>query len=244
MGGSSQSMLLSFNMPPVAKSGMLGFLSGGGGGFSPDDVDDLGAWYDSSDSSTITESSGRVSQWNDKKGSANLVQGTSGSQPLVVENDLNNLNVIDFVNDRDMDTGTLTGISQPQTWYFVMTAPAATGTTRRPMLSGSQQMFTSASSNRFSIYAGQQLDFTKSLGTTQFYIWTLRFNGTNSDLLLDDSSEVNGDGGTDGAGTLNIAGAFDNYANNKVAEILRYDSNVSDDDNDLIITYLQDKWDL
>ena len=32
MGGSSKSILLPFNMPPVAKGGMLGFLSGGGGG--------------------------------------------------------------------------------------------------------------------------------------------------------------------------------------------------------------------
>lgn len=32
MGGSSKSMLLPFNMPPVAKGGMLGFLSSGGGG--------------------------------------------------------------------------------------------------------------------------------------------------------------------------------------------------------------------
>ena len=32
MGGSSKSMILPFNMPPVAKSGMLGMLSGAGGG--------------------------------------------------------------------------------------------------------------------------------------------------------------------------------------------------------------------
>lgn len=31
MGGSSKSMLLPFNMPPVTNTGMLGFLSGGGG---------------------------------------------------------------------------------------------------------------------------------------------------------------------------------------------------------------------
>ena len=35
MGGSSKSMLLPFNMPPIAKSGMLGMLSGAGGGGVP-----------------------------------------------------------------------------------------------------------------------------------------------------------------------------------------------------------------
>ena len=128
MGGSSQSMLLSFNMPPVAKSGMLGFLSGGGGGFSPDDVDDLGAWYDSSDSSTITESSGRVSQWNDKKGSANLVQGTTGSQPLVVENDLNKSEFISGKGDLpnplcvDIETASICDLGCPHCFRdYIMT---------------------------------------------------------------------------------------------------------------------------
>tara|TARA_Y100000310_G_scaffold283324_1_gene305208 strand:+ start:247 stop:969 length:723 start_codon:yes stop_codon:yes gene_type:complete len=220
-------------------------FSTGGGGFSPDDVDDLGCWYDASDSTTVTkDGSDRVSQWDDKKGSADLTQSTSGSQPLLVEGDLNDLDVINFTNDRDMAV-TSTSASQPTTWYLVATAPAATGTTRRPLTCGTQQFFTSATSNRFSIYAGEQLNFTATLGTTQFYVWTLRFNGASSDLLVDDTSKVSGDAGTGTInGTLNIAGAFGNYSNNKFAEILRYDSDVSSDDNDSIITYLNDKWGL
>ena len=220
-------------------------FSTGGGGFSPDDVDDLGCWYDASDSTTVTkDGSDRVSQWDDKKGSADLTQSTSGSQPLLVEGDLNDLDVINFTNDRDMAV-TSTSASQPTTWYLVATAPAATGTTRRPLTCGTQQFFTSATSNRFSIYAGEQLNITATLGTTQFYVWTLRFNGASSDLLVDDTSKVSGDAGTGTInGTLNIAGAFGNYSNNKFAEILRYDSDVSSDDNDSIITYLNDKWGL
>jgi len=220
-------------------------FSTGGGGFSPDDVDGLGCWYDASDSTTVTkDGSDRVSQWDDKKGSADLAQSTSGSQPLLVEDDLNDLDIINFTGDRDMAV-TSASASQPTTWYLVATAPAATGTTRRPLTCGSQQFFTSAVSNRFSIYAGEQLNFTESLGTTQFYVWTLRFNGVSSDLLVDDTSKVSGDAGTGTInGTLNIAGSGGNYSNNKFAEILRYDSDVSSDDNDSIITYLDDKWGL
>jgi hypothetical protein len=44
---------------------------------------DLHAWYDASDAATITESSGLVSQWNDKSGNAfHLTQPTSARRPI------------------------------------------------------------------------------------------------------------------------------------------------------------------
>jgi len=222
----------------------VAFSSGGNGGFSPNDVANLGAWYDASDSSTITESSSRVSQWDDKKGDKDLVQTDGSKQPLLVEDDQNDLDIINFTGSRVM-TVTSESANQPTTWYLVMTAPATDTTTRRPLTCGSQQFFHSAVSNRLSIYAGDQLNFTASLGTTQFYIWTLRFNGASSDLLLDDTSKVSGDAGTGTInGELNIAGSDNNYSNNKFGEILRYDADVSSDDNDSIITYLNDKWGL
>ena len=237
--------LISGSAIPVKRHGVSGSISGGGnGGFSPDDVDDLGAWYDASDSSTITESSDRVSKWEDKKGDKDLVQTNTGRQPLLVAADQNDLDIINFTGSRDLAVGGNSG-SQPTTWYLVATAPAADTSTRRPLTCGSQQFFHSATTNRFSIWSGEQLNFVESLGTTQFYVWTLRFNGSSSDLLLDDSSKVSGDAGTGAiTGTLNIAGSSDNYANNKFGEILRYDSDVSSDDNDLIMTYLNDKWGL
>lgn len=42
----------------------------------------LVAWYDAADASTITQSSGAVSQWKDKSGNANhLLQSTAGNKP-------------------------------------------------------------------------------------------------------------------------------------------------------------------
>ena len=213
--------------------------------FDPDSISGLGAWYDASDNSTITESSARVSQWDDKKGTADLVETDGSKQPLLVSADQNGLDIINFTGSRQMVTASLSAISQPQTWYIVMTAPVADGiNTKRPIDSGSQQMFHSASANQFAIYAGAELKFTQSLGTTQYYIWTLRYNGSSSDLLLDDTSKISGNVGTDSAGTLNVAGRYGNHANNKFGEILRYDSDVSSGDNDLIIAYLEDKWGL
>ena len=44
----------------------------------------LGLWLDASDATSITSSSGLVSQWNDKSGNArHAVQATSSSQPTL-----------------------------------------------------------------------------------------------------------------------------------------------------------------
>jgi hypothetical protein len=54
-------------------------------------------WLDAADTTTITESSGSVSQWDDKSGNGrNLVQANSVIQPSTGTATINGLNVIDF----------------------------------------------------------------------------------------------------------------------------------------------------
>lgn len=54
-------------------------------------------WLDASDASTITDSSGSVSQWSDKSGNdANATQSTGSKQPTTGTRTLNGKNVIDF----------------------------------------------------------------------------------------------------------------------------------------------------
>jgi hypothetical protein len=58
------------------------------------------AWFDASDASTITESGGDVSQWDDKSGNSHsLTQGTASNQPTTGTRTVNGLNVIDFDGD-------------------------------------------------------------------------------------------------------------------------------------------------
>jgi len=60
------------------------------------------AWFDASDTSTITASSGAVSQWNDKSGNGyNLSQATGLNQPTTGTRTQNGLNVIDFDGSND-----------------------------------------------------------------------------------------------------------------------------------------------
>jgi hypothetical protein len=64
----------------------VGSLSGGAAPWTPANIT-TALWLDAADSSTITESGGAVSQWNDKSGNGrNATQATPGFQPAVIAN--------------------------------------------------------------------------------------------------------------------------------------------------------------
>lgn len=66
------------------------------GGFNPATLLPI-AWYDASDTSTITASGGFVSQWNDKSGNAyHATQSIGTRQPATGTRTQNGLNVLDF----------------------------------------------------------------------------------------------------------------------------------------------------
>ena len=69
------------------------------------------AWYDASDTNTITLGAGGVSQWDDKSGNANhATQGISVNQPQTGTNIINGLNSIEFVQDYFQNTTKLTNV--------------------------------------------------------------------------------------------------------------------------------------
>jgi hypothetical protein len=66
----------------------------------------LQLWLDADDASTITESSGSVSQWDDKSGNGNdAVQGTGAREPSYGSTAINSKNVVNFSGGKFMTTG-------------------------------------------------------------------------------------------------------------------------------------------
>lgn len=81
----------------------------GGVGFSPLHLRDLRLWLDASDASTITASSGKVSNWADKSGrQLDFAQSSGANQPSTGVDTQNGLNVISFTatSSTFMDHGT------------------------------------------------------------------------------------------------------------------------------------------
>lgn len=84
----------------------LAVAGGGGGSWSPSSLANKLLWLDASDSNTITHSSNKVSQWDDKSGNNNnLVQATSSKQPTTNVDTINSKNVI------TMDIGDLMNLN-------------------------------------------------------------------------------------------------------------------------------------
>lgn len=71
--------------------------------FVPSDIANLKAWYDASDTATITVSGNAVTQWNDKSANTyNLTQGTAGKRPQSGTRTQNGLNAIDYDGSDDV----------------------------------------------------------------------------------------------------------------------------------------------
>lgn len=81
-------------------------------------------WYDAADATTITESGGAVSQWDDKSGNGrHATQGTGSFQPVTGATTLGGLNVIDADGAKYMSfTGT-----HAATWSAAMVGRINTG---------------------------------------------------------------------------------------------------------------------
>ena len=76
-------------------------------------------WLDADDSSTITESGGSVSQWDDKSGNDyHAVQGTGSLQPTTGATTLNSKNVLDFAPADDATDGRKLGKTTPDPGDF------------------------------------------------------------------------------------------------------------------------------
>ena len=71
--------------------------------FSPLDLSPV-LWLDASDTSTITETGGAVSQWDNKGSLGDFTQGTAAVQPTSGATTKNGLNVIDFADDHLIST--------------------------------------------------------------------------------------------------------------------------------------------
>jgi hypothetical protein len=85
---------------------LLGILnSQAAGEFDPASLNP-DVWLDASDATTITESGGDVSQWDNKGSKPDFSQGTSADQPTTGVATLNGLNVIDFNDEFLIGGGT------------------------------------------------------------------------------------------------------------------------------------------
>jgi len=175
--------------------------------FSPLDLSPV-LWLDASDTSTITEVGGAVSQWDDKSGNGNdVAQGTAAAQPTSGTRTINSLNVLDFDGNDGLRTSAADIITQPNTVFMVLEHDTV----------NTQLFFDSYDANdRTTFYvsgglagdpyvvsAGANLTGSaSSTGTPQ--IFRLVFDGASSSLTIDAGTPTTGNAGSNSFGLISV----------------------------------------
>jgi hypothetical protein len=223
------------------------------GGFNPRQLSNLLAWYDASDATTITESSGNVSQWDDKSDNANhATQGTGGIQPETDVNTQNGKNVLLFDGDDYMlmPSGVYSVMNGANTMFVVSRSDNAN--VQDSILNwdagstvGGLRYKATAGSIEFSngVFAG-----VTSTGNTEtnFNIIMGRRSGTTAAISINGATETTNTTAVNAASTRASIGTFGaggaDTLTGDIAEIIIYNASLSASDISLVNTYLSNKW--
>ena len=228
--------------------------------FDPSTILGCKAWYDASDSTSITKDGGNlVSQWNDKSGQANhVVQATGSKQPLWVSAGQNGKDIIRFDGvDNILKKATFTGgeVVQGNMVFFVFKKVSGTisgyvydsgaDTDRQTFLMGI------VLSGKFGFISGDGSTGVGSSNTaeTNYNYWDITWNGASNEVFKNAVSYITGNAtnvGTDGMNgiTFGARNSDSGFANVEFAEFILYDTVLSSGNRTLVRNYLSAKWGL
>jgi hypothetical protein len=207
------------------------------------------AWYDASDTSTITASSNAVSQWKDKSANAyDLTQSNAASQPLTNSDTLNGHNVVKFDGATSyMRVSNPGSPAQPYTMFAVVKTLRASGgqeTIWMPDGDTPGRIYRTSGGN-LAAYAGTVLDSGSASGSTNAHVVAVVLNGASGKIAVDGSVTS----GNVGSGVIatnywdighNANGG--EFAQCDIAELILYPTALNDTDRQSVQSYLKAKW--
>lgn len=226
----------------------------GGGAFSPTDLPGLEFWFETTNASTIIESGGDVSQWNDQSGNGrNISQGSAPNQPeLVTDGGDSAISYTAASNTKLFATGLgVTGLSADWTYFAVWRqlfggsqTPVGFGTTsgnNGDMRSGTNPS-TFMSNNTFMTLTSAAPGVVR-----HYYIW--RVADDDADGIDDLGNTI-----TDTNNTPVVTALDDIFSGSNVDsgsdftgfkfEFGAYSNKISDADRTALGSYLGNKWGL
>jgi len=206
-------------------------------------------WLDAADTSTITESGGLVSQWDDKSGNGrNVVQATGANQPTTGTNTQNGLNVITFDGARRLRTASETTNSVAT--VFGVGNHTSTGLGGR-FLSGfstinyQNLLYPFSGIQTAVLFAGIELNGPAlSVAANKYYFATWRLNGTSSQVFVQGRGGTVGNAGANSASLATVGARGDNNLGfvGHIAEIIVVFSAVDENTRIVVENYLRNKW--
>jgi hypothetical protein len=215
-------------------------------------------WLDAADLSTITESSGNVSQWNDKTSNNNhVIQGTGANQPDTGTRTIGGLNALDFNGSSDqlerLTNTLLVGANGTYTVFAVVETDTIAAGTRMILYqdTGSPRL---PQFLRLSAATPQSILFVSTTPITDSGQNVTANVATVLTAVCSISAvEVFKDGGTNGstavsgsitsrAEEFSVGGRSTDYFNGLIGELIVIPFAVTSGQRQDVETYLTDKW--
>ena len=212
----------------------------------------LTAWYDASDSSTVTkDGSNLVSQLNDKSGNGyNLTASGTGDagQPLWVSDGKNGLDIINFASNKVMKAQWASK-SQPTTWCAVVYTPLADNGQDNfwdnyDNTNSSMGFVNADNGDALTMFAPSGISHSSSGYTQTWTFFVNTYDNTNSSLRVNGVEKATGTVGTNPSYglTLSTHRTGTTYGNIKLAELLVFDEALSASDITKVNNYFAAKW--
>lgn len=234
----------------------------------PDDLTGLAAWWDASNAWSITEAGGAVSQWNDLSGNGHhLTHATGGEQPTTNSMTQNGLNVLDFDgNDRLSRTTSVPLAADDDNYTYFAVWNSNPGGFHQAIYE--QGQLNNGQRSSILTQGTTVYGFTGHFNDRRvvpFTVDTYRVTGlrlasiddvaTNNLIQTDNGLEFTSTINTEvGANNLNIstarvivganAGGGGEFLNGQIAEVIVYDRTLTDSEHDMVVDYLNTKWDV
>ena len=221
--------------------------------FSPEDIAGLTLWFDAADESTITESGGSVSQWDDKSGGDyHAIQPSGANQMTTGIATQNGRNVLSSTSQSFYipDTAGFELASAETTFFVAYRQDNSIASIFR--LSGSNFGFRSRSNGGLQIKNDSgvgNIAMQVFLDTGNFQLLIVRVSGSNIDAFLNDettpaASNVLGTYVNDGPGNHGVfgVGQTGEPLTGQAGEMLLYTGGLSDTDLQTVARYLKTKW--
>ena len=225
--------------------------------WSPLDLGNVGGWWDASDTSSITASSGAVSQLNDKSGNGyHMIQGTGSRQPTTGTRTQNGLNVLDFDGGDWLSAGDVLDVGTGGITTFIVCKFDGTGDgspggkNNLGSLNGRYGFVRSSGTMYGFCQDGSSESASKAESSTSARVLTLRWarSGGGKALYFDGVSQAtNTSSGATSYNTSNAwcLGTYDSGSFNLdgwIGEAIHYTTDLSDADRQTVESYLRTKW--
>ena len=237
--------------------------------FQPTDILGCILWLDASDKSTMTLSGSNVTQWNDKSGNGNTCSNSTASNSPVFNQSIkkNGLTVLSFTGPGVLNTTTSqwldnTGMTFPNVSNTIFAVVYNDNSTTKSftgnnyIISGridALLSYSSYTSNRFATFIGNGTSWNSAGTNTPSRdmngVWSLTAMTLNSNVL---TPYFNGTAQDTKAGTMGsttgfiIGEAMSGYRgqcwNGYIAEILMYNTPLTNDQRQQVEGYLSWKW--